>query len=30
MPAEVLVSGGQAKLIRPAGDFHAPLINPLS
>lgn len=30
MPAEVLVGGGQATLIRPAGNFGAPLVNPLS
>jgi diaminopimelate decarboxylase len=29
MPAEVLVRGGQASLIRKAGEFSAPLVNPL-
>ena len=29
MPAEVLVRAGEARLIRPAGDFGAPLVNPL-
>ncbi len=28
MPAEVLVRGGEARLIRPAGAFSAPLVNP--